>query len=433
MMPGMAFRGASQMVRNNAVVGLVFLIFFVISLLTNILGPLVPNIIEGFNLSLALAGFLPFSFFIAYGVMSIPAGILIEKFSEKTVLVTSFAIAFAASLLFALFPYFRVALVSLFSIGIGMAMLQVAINPLLRTAGGEEHFAFFSVLGQLVFGLASFISPQIYSYLVRNLNATSGPDNSLITVLRRVVPASLPWVSLYWVFAVVTLLMVAILAFFRLPKVELKEDEKAGARETYLSLFKSRTVILFFIGIFAYVGLEQGVANWISEFLKRYHGLSPETAGAQAVAWFWGLMTVGCALGLVLLKLFDSKWVLVGAATLASVALFAALFGSAAISKISFGAVGFSASVMWSIIFSLALNSIDKHHGSFSGILCTGIVGGAIVPLIIGAVGDRIGLRHSMLLLYLPLAYIFSIGLWARPLISNATIRKKTAPDQARL
>jgi fucose permease len=413
------------MVRNNAVVGLVFVIFFVISLLTNILGPLVPDIIDGFRLSLSLAGFLPFSFFIAYGVMSIPSGILLEKHGEKPILIASFALALAASLLFALMPVFNIALISLFSIGIGMAMLQVAINPLLRTAGGEEHFAFFSVMGQLVFGLASFLSPWIYSYLVKNLKTTSGPDNALIAALRNVVPSNLPWISLYWVFAVVTLLMVILLVLFRLPKVELKEDEKAGAKETYLQLFKSRTVILFFIGIFAYVGTEQGVSNWISEFLRRYHGLNPQTDGAQAVAWFWGLMTVGCAVGLLLLKLFDSRWVLIGATACAIVTLTFALLGSAAVSRLAFQVVGFFASVMWSIIFSLALNSVERHQGSFSGILCTGIIGGAIMPLVIGWLGDRIGLRYAMMLLYITLAYMFSIGIWARPLITNATILKK--------
>lgn len=413
------------MVRNNAVVGLVFFIFFVISLLTNILGPLVPDIIDGFHLSLALAGFLPFSFFIAYGVMSIPAGILLERFSEKPLLVVSFALAFAGALLFALTPVFSVALLSLFSIGIGMAVLQVAINPLLRTAGGEEHFAFFSVLGQLVFGLASFISPWIYSYLVRNLKEVAGPDNALIATLRNVVPPNLPWVSLYWVFAVVSVLMVVILALFRLPKVELKEDEKTGAKETYLQLFKNRTVILFFIGIFAYVGTEQGIANWISEFLRRYHGLRPDIDGAQAVAWFWGLMTVGCAIGLVLLKLFDSRWVLIGASVLAVATLSAALFGPMTVSKLAFPALGFCASVMWSIVFSLALNSIEKHQGSFSGILCTGIIGGAIVPLLIGWLGDLIGLRYGMMLLYITLGYILSVGIWARPLITNETIWSK--------
>ena len=165
---------------NYLVVGLVFLIFFVVSLLTNILGPLIPDIIASFDLSLGMAGFLPFSFFIAYGVMSIPSGMLVDRYREKAVIAAAFVVACGGSLAFALLPYFRVGLASLFLIGIGMAMLQVAINPLLRVAGGEQHFAFNSVIGQLVFGLASFISPQIYSYLVGQLTDYSGGGNALV-------------------------------------------------------------------------------------------------------------------------------------------------------------------------------------------------------------------------------------------------------------
>ena len=77
---------------------------------------------------------------------------------------------------------------------------------------------------------------------------------------------------------------------------------------------------------------------------------------------------------------------------------------------------------MWSVIFSLALNSVPRHHGSFSGILCTGIVGGAVVSLAVGWLGDRFGLRTSMGLLFLTLGYILSIGFWARPLVANATV-----------
>src|SRR5206468_9746481 len=105
--------------RQPFLVALVFLIFFVISFLTNILGPLVPDIIDSFKLSLALAGFLPFSFFIAYGVMSIPSGVLLEKYTEKPVLIISFALALVASFLFAMKPVLNIALLSLFSIGIG--------------------------------------------------------------------------------------------------------------------------------------------------------------------------------------------------------------------------------------------------------------------------------------------------------------------------
>ncbi|RLD13568.1 MFS transporter [candidate division KSB1 bacterium] len=413
------------MKRNYFIVLLIFFVFFVISFLTNILGPLIPDIIKGFHLSLTLAGFLPFSFFIAYGVMSIPAGMLVERYGEKPVMVSAFALAFLGALLFALFPTYLVAMSSLFMIGVGMAMLQVAINPLLRVAGGEEHFAFNSVLAQLFFGSASFLSPFLYSYLVRNLQSDPQGQPWFIDLLRHLVPANLPWVSLYWVFALVTLFMVIILYLVRLPRVELQEDEKAGAWQTHKELFKNKTVILFFIGIFAYVGTEQGVANWISKFLQTYHGLDPQTVGAHTVSYFWGLLTVGCLLGLLLLKLFDSRYVLIAFAAAAIVALSFALFGSAQIAIYAFPAVGFFASVMWSIIFSLALNSLEKHHGSFSGILCTAIIGGAVVPVIIGWLGDHFGLRTGMMFLYLTLGYIFSIGFWARPLITNETFRSK--------
>lgn len=408
--------------RYPGIVLLVFLVFFAISFLTNILGPLVPDIITGFRLSLALAGFLPFAFFVAYGVMSIPAGMLLERYREKRVMVAAFALAFSGSLLFALRPTFQVALTSLFLIGLGMTMLQVAINPLLRAAGGEEHFAFNSVMAQLVFGSASFLSPFVYSYLVTRLKAPEASPNALVGALAGVVPSELPWVSLYWVFAVVSLVMMLVLALVRLPRFELKEEERAGAWATHRELLRNPTVWLYFVGIFCYVGSEQGIANWISKFLETYHHFDPQVEGARAVAMFWGLMTAGCLLGLVLLKLYDCRRVLSGFAVAAIATLTTALLGPARVSYYAFMLLGFFLSVMWSIVFSLALNSVAHHHGSFSGILCTGIVGGAFVSLLVGWLGDRFGLRAGMTVLYLTLGYILSVGLWAKPLIDNATM-----------
>ena len=140
---------------------------------------------------------------------------------------------------------------------------------------------------------------------------------------------------------------------------------------------------------------------------------------------FWGLMTVGGVLGLVLLKFIDSRKVLLGFTAAAIVFLSLALFGPGPLALIMFPLMGFAASVMWPVIFSLALNSVSSHHGSFSGILCTGIIGGALVPLLIGRLGDAFGLRQGMFVLYLTLGYILSIGLWARPLITNETIAMK--------
>ena len=128
-----------------------------------------------------------------------------------------------------------------------------------------------------------------------------------------------------------------------------------------------------------------------------------------------------------LLKIFDSRKVLVGAGFGALFCLSAALFGSARISVIAFPAIGLFASVMWPIVVSLALNSVSEYHGSFSGILGTGIIGGAIVPVIIGRLGDYAGLRAGMAFLYLTFGFVLSVGFWARPIISNATITLKKA------
>jgi fucose permease len=398
---------------------LILLIFFVISFLTNILGPIIPDIIKSFNLGIGMAGFLPFSFFIAYGIMSVPAGILIEKYSEKFVMISAFSLAFAGALLFALFPRFSVALPSLFIIGIGMAMLQVAINPLLRHSGGEENFAFYSVLAQLVFGSASFLSPQLYSYLVHNVH--SGNTSAFIRLLDPIVPAGLEWASLYWVFALVVLAIIVVIWAVKFPKVELQDDEKIDTGLAFRELLANRQVILFFVGIFAYVGTEQGIANWASKFLQTYHGVDPATTGADVISYFWGLLTVGCLLGLLLLKLIDSRTVLLVFTAGAIVSLTLALFGPANVSIYAFPITGFFASVMWSVIFSLALNSVPAHHGTFSGILCTAILGGAVVPLLIGGLGELVGLRYSMLFLFVTLGYIFSIGIWAKPLVTNKT------------
>jgi FHS family L-fucose permease-like MFS transporter len=413
------------MARSRYTVSLVFLTFFVISLLTNILGPIVPDIISSFHVSLTAAGFLAFAFFIAYGVMSIPAGFLVERFTEKPVMVLAFLAGTLGSLSFALFPGYRVAIISYFTIGAGMAVLQVAVNPLLRVAGGEEHYAFNSTLAQLIFGSASFISPRIYSYLVLNLKYSSSNQNLVLRIMRRLTPPELPWASIYWIFAVSALVMVAVLLSSRFPKVQHTNEERAGSLAMYGILARQRVVWLYFAAMFAYTGCEQGTADWMSSFLKQYHGFDPHTIGAAAVSWFWGLMTVGCLIGLFLLKVFDSRKVLIAACVGALLCLSGALLGPAKISVIALPAVGLFASVMWPIVVSLALNSVAEYHGSFAGILGTGIIGAAVVPVIIGRIADLAGLRAGMAFLYVTFGFVLSVGFWARPIINNATIRPK--------
>ncbi|MDR1406676.1 MAG: MFS transporter, partial [Tannerella sp.] len=327
------------------------------------------------------------------------------------------------ALLFVLFPVYGVVLASLFVIGMGMAMLQVIILPLMREAGGEKNYAFYTVLAQIVFGGASFSSPFILTGLLHALSEPEAGRRFFIGWMKSVIPENLPWSSLYLLFTLVFIIMLTVISVVRFPKVELKDEEKAGTFSNYLYLLKNKYVILFFFGIVSYVGTEQGLANWMSQFLNDYHGISPDGPGAATVAWFWGLMTVGCLLGLIIVKLIDAKIMLRAFAVIAIINLFVALFAPTDIALIAFPCCGFSISIMFSIVFSLALNSVEKYHGAFSGILCPGIFGGALVPFLIGWLGDLTGLRISMTVLFLTLGYILFLSFRAKPLVKNKTIR----------
>lgn len=402
--------------RNYRIVVYIMAVFFLISFVTNIIGPLIPIIIKWYKINYALAGFLPFSFFMAYGIISIPAGFLLEKRGQSVTLLGAFSLNFLGCLLIASSASYLAVIAGLFVIGLGMAMLQVVINPLTRSTVGEEHFAFYAVLGQLVFGLASFLSPFALSLLQTHERALAkfGP----------------PWVPFYAGAGVVFAGFIALTAKIRMPKAELAEDERVGSLGTYRELLGNKTVLLFFAGIVAYVGTEQGLADWMGQFLLVYHRIPAETTGAYEVSMFWGLMVIGCMLGLVLLRLLDSQLILRIFGFGAVACVLAALLGPTQLSLVAFPLCGFALSVMWSIIFALALNSVAANHGSFTGILCTGILGGALMPLAIGWLGDHIGLRDSMFLILVELAYIISISFWARPLTKNETVwNRKEAPS----
>ena len=397
--------------------------FFVTSFLTDIMGPVLPLAHTSLNLSLTLTGFLPFSFFIAYGIMSIPAGYLVERLGWKSVMVLSYMVSVCGCFIFVLFPGFMTFTVSLFTIGAGMAMLQTVVNPLLRIVGGEEHYSFYSVLAQIFFGIASFISPFVFSYLVLNLPYNKG-HNMFLYLMSKLVPYGMTWVSIYWICSIISLVIMAFIIFLKFPERPHNSNSFEGFA-VVPKLMKNKIVLLYFFAIFAYIGTEQGICNWMSKFLNSYHGYDVRTTGAQCIAMFWGIMTFSGITGLILLKIFDVRKILSVFIVLAIITDTLALFGTAKISLIAFSACGFSLSLMYPCTYSLALNSVREHHGAFAGILCSAIFGGAIIPLLIGAMGDIFGLRAGMSVTYLTLLFLLYVAMTARPIVHNKTINLK--------
>src|SRR4051794_34959350 len=224
---------------NRKIIVYIMAIWFIISFVTNIIGPLIPIIIKWYTLNYALAGFLPFSFFLAYGIISIPAGFLLERRGQSVTMLSALGLNVLGCLLIATSASYLAVIAGLFVTGLGMAMLQVVINPLTRSTVGEGHFAFYAVLGQLVFGVASFLSPFALSLLQTNERALAafGPS----------------WIPFYAGAGLVFVCFIALTASMRLPSTELAEDERAGSFGTYMELLRNKYVLLFFVGIIAYV------------------------------------------------------------------------------------------------------------------------------------------------------------------------------------
>ena len=384
------------------------IIFFLISFITNIIGPLIPDIIQSFNLSLTAAGILPFSFFIAYGLFSVPSGYLIEFYGEKKIIIIGLLISLIGSLFFSLYTNYFSGIVSLLLIGTGMAILQVTINPLLRSTTNAENFAFFSIMGQFFFGLASFFSPIFYVEIL---------SNKVINFIYNFNPK---WIVIYWTFSIISLLLIFIISISKFPIKKHKEEKIEF--DTLINILNNKWSYLYFFGIFFYVGTEQGINTWASQFLFSYHDLDPQNEGAKVISFFWGNMTVGTLIGLILIKLIDSRKLLIFLSCLSILILSFGLFGEKWIAVIAIPCLGLSISSMWSIIIALALNSFTKNHGTVSGIMMAGISGGAIYPFIIGVLGDFFELKLGLMTLYLSLLYILFLGLISKPKVLNKKV-----------
>lgn len=407
---------------NYALIIFINLMYFQIGLLMSIMSVIIPEIITTFDVGYGMAAVLPFAFYIALGLSCIPAGIAGEYFSPKKILLCTFLFAFAGILVFVLFLSYRASVVSLFIIGSAAAVIQVTTVPLLRRACGAENLAFHSTLNQLMYGAGAFFSPLVYSWLSTSLRAAPDDANVLVRTLSMLVPEGFEWASAYWLFALLAISLVAIIAFLKFPVREGVQVHRPGRTAVYAELFRNKYVALYFFALVAYASCEQGIAAWLSKFFEDVHGEDPQAEGAMILSWYWLLLTAGCSAGMLLLKVFDSRTVLGGLTLLAIVSLGVALYSSPAVSRVAFPLVAACESVMWPVILSLALNSVAKHHEALSGFMFTASIGGALGPVVIGVIGDAFGLQVAMNVLFLPLLIVLSVAFWARPLVSNKTM-----------
>ena len=412
-----------------AIITMIFL-FGMISFVTNLAAPMGIVLKNQFDVSNALGMLGNFGNFIAYAVMGIPSGILLQRVGYKKTALIAVAIGFIGVGIQFLSGHsspemaFAVYLIGAFVAGFSMCLLNTVVNPMLNKLGGEGNKG-----NQLIQVGGSFNSVM----------ATITP--MFVGIL---IAGSIEKATISQIFPVMyTAMAVFAFAFFVLLFVRIPEPNAAATTEPISTLMKGalkfRHFVLGAIAIFVYVGIEVGVPGTLNLFLtdpveKGGAGIASTISGF-VVGTYWFLMLIGRLAGASLGAKVSSKAMLTFTSALGLILVFLAIFSStgtlvnlpvlqqSATGGLSFGfaevpinamylvLVGLCTSIMWGGIFNLAVEGLGKYLAAASGLFMVLVCGGGILPVIQGWVADVAGFMASYWVIIAALAYLLYYGL----------------------
>jgi FHS family L-fucose permease-like MFS transporter len=397
-------------------------LFFIWGFITCLNDILIPHLKAIFQLNYFKAMFIQFAFFIAYAVMSIPSGGLTKRFGYKRSIVIGLSTMAVGCVLFypaAAQRSYPVFLFALFVLASGITLLQVAANPFVAILGKPETASSRLTMTQAFNALGTTIAPQFGSMLI--LGTAVKTADQLVTLSPTELAAyhaaeagsvQTPYIGL----AVALLVLAGAFALFKLPAVTagMSDDGSAGT-DGRTSAWQSPRLVLGAFAIFMYVGGEVSIGSFLVNFfaLPDIAALK-EADAAQYVSLYWLAAMIGRFLGTVTLRKFKPSSVLVVHAGLGAALVLAAMLLSGHAAMWAILAVGLCNSIMFPTIFTLAIEGLGRHTSQGSGILCTAIVGGALIPLVQGKLADGIGLQHAFVVPIICFAYIAWYG-WRAP------------------
>ena len=384
-------------------------LFFMWGLISSLNDILIPRLKSAFELSYAEAMLIQFCFFMAYFVVSIPAGRVVESVGYKSGIIIGLLIAalgcvgFYPSAEYHSYPLF---LSSLFVLASGITFLQVAANPFVTMLGPVETASSRLTLTQAFNSLGTTVGPWIGGILI--LGEAAG---ALEAAGNRAESVQMPYLGL----AGLLVLLAVAMAVLRMPQTE-DEDGESDANEEGLpdagSALGYSHLVLGALGIFVYVGVEVSIGSFLVNFFSEDHiaGLE-EVEAAKYVSFYWGGAMVGRFIGALAMRTIAPGRALAFNATMASILVLLTVFSSGTVAMWAIILVGLCNSIMFPTIFSLAIAGLGKHTSQGSGILCLAIVGGAVVPLLQGFLADSFGIQQAFLIGVACYAYIAFYGL----------------------
>ena len=377
-------------------------LFFMMGFITCMNDILIPHLKDIFDLTYVQAMLIQFCFFTAYAIMSIPMGYLVGKIGYKNGVISGFVLTAIGCLLF--YPAagshsYATFLGALFILASGVTLLQVAGNPYVTLLSKPGKESATLTLVQAFNSLGTTIAPQIGAFLIL-ADATQ-----TVSKAEQISSVQIPYLGL----AGLLIILAVFVKMIRLPDArKIAEEESEHNHDGKHSVWQYRHLVFGAAGIFCYVGAEVSIGSLLVSVLGYLKGLDHASA-AKYLSFYWGGAMVGRFLGsAIMAKIAPNRYLAFNATAAVALLGVAMLAGkaSADVAMWALLAIGFFNSIMFPTIFSLATKGLGRFTSSASGVLCTAIVGGAIVPVVQGWVADTQGLMISFVVSAICYVYI---------------------------
>lgn len=345
-----------------------------------------------FGWSETKAGFLPSMVFFWFLVLSVPTAILANKIGRKNTVMISMLFTFIGMLV----PFFIFNEITCYLafglLGIGNTILQVSLNPLLTNVVKKEKLTSSLTAGQFIKAISSFLGPLVAGFCSLYLGS---------------------WEKMFPIYAIITLISSAWLYFTRIE--ESRNEEKSLSFSHIVNLLGDSKILLLFLGILCIVGLDVGMNIVTPKLLIERTGMEIEAAG-YGTSWYFAARTLGTFIGAFLLvraspiSYFRVNMLVV---LLALCALFIVSTQASILTMVSI--IAFAASSIFAVIYGIALLLYPQKGNEISGLMITGVAGGAVIPPLMGISADRFGSQTgSLLIIGICVIYLFICSFWMK-------------------
>ena len=345
---------------------------------------------EDLQLNDSTANLFPSLVFFWFLIFSVPTGILMNKIGRKKTVLLSLIVTVVSLLLPIFGESFGVMLVSFSLLGIGNALMQTSLNPLVSAVTDGKNLASTLTFGQFVKAIASFLAPYIAMWGAM---------------------ASIPTFGLGWRVLFPIYMIIGVAATLLLSVTPIEEEKQQGEASGFMDCFKllgKPIVLLSFIGIMCHVGIDVGTNTTAPKLLMERLGWTLNEA-AFATSLYFIFRTIGCFTGTAFLRMMKTRTFFIISVVMMALSMVGMFFGESKLMLYAaIALVGYGNSNVFSMIFSQALLALPEKKNEVSGLMIMGLFGGTVFPLIMGFASDAVGQMGAVLVMAVGVVYLFT-------------------------